>query len=35
MGYYEDNQKRYYIGKNSWGTAWGEQGFVKIDASVQ
>lgn len=32
VGYYKDSNQAYYIGKNSWGTAWGENGFIKIDA---
>ena len=35
IGFYKDNQQSYYIGKNSWGISWGQNGFVKIDATVQ
>jgi hypothetical protein len=35
VGFYKDSQKSYYIGKNSWGTAWGQNGFINIDATVQ
>jgi C1A family cysteine protease len=33
VGYYKSSSQSYYIGKNSWGTAWGQQGFVYIDAN--
>jgi len=35
IGFYKDSQQSYYIGKNSWGTSWGQNGFIKIDATVQ
>lgn len=35
VGYYKDANTAYYIGKNSWGTMWGQQGFVQIDANIQ
>jgi len=35
VGYYKDKKTAYYIGKNSWGTNWGQQGFVHIDANIQ
>ena len=35
VGYYKDSSKSYYIGKNSWGVAWGQRGFIKIDANAK
>ena len=35
VGYYKSPLRSYYIGKNSWGTAWGQEGFVYIDAVSQ
>jgi len=35
VGYYKDSSSAYYIGKNSWGTTWGQQGFIYIDANLQ
>ena len=32
VGYYKDKEKSYYVGKNSWGKSWGDNGFIKIDA---
>jgi len=30
-GYDELVDKEYWIGRNSWGTYWGERGFFKIE----
>ena len=30
-GYDEESQKEYWIGRNSWGTYWGEYGFFRIE----
>lgn len=34
VGYGMDNGKPYYLAKNSWGTWWGEKGYVKIARNV-
>jgi KDEL-tailed cysteine endopeptidase len=34
VGYYKNSSSSYYLGKNSWGVAWGQQGFIKIDATL-
>ncbi|KAF4746510.1 hypothetical protein FOZ63_015701 [Perkinsus olseni] len=30
VGYEMDADKPYYLVKNSWGTGWGEEGYIKI-----
>lgn len=29
-GYDEESDREYWIGRNSWGTNWGEEGFFRI-----
>ena len=33
VGYDSDPNLPYYLVKNSWGTQWGEKGYVKIGMS--
>ena len=33
VGYGNDGTQNYYIVRNSWGSSWGDKGYVKIAAT--
>jgi len=34
VGVYQDDTQNYWKIKNSWGPSWGENGFIRLDRSV-
>ena len=35
VGMVKNETSSYYIGKNSWGTSWGQRGYVFIDSQLE
>lgn len=34
VGVYQDDSENYWRIKNSWGTEWGEDGYIRLDRSI-